>query len=226
MAPARGGMMSGSIANVISDFSSPGAPEGLGIGILRRVRQAAEPDPVPVQSPVDRQAELIQSVEARVRAEEREAAREQLEKALKAEQDRHREEIAALREIWVEQEARQLATQIAAAIGNLEAVLSEKAARILASVIPEALRQNAIAEFSEALGTILSGGVSTILKITGPEDILKAVKARMALPEGVVEFVPSDAVEVTLVAGDTTIQTQFSAWSERLQTLLKAEPPC
>jgi len=218
--------MPGSIANLISDFSSPAAPEGGGIGILRRVRQPAAPEPHPVQSPVDRQAELIQSVEARVRAEEREAARQQLEQALKAEQDRHREELAVQRGIWVEQEALQLSSQIDNAIGNLESLLSEKAARILASVIPEALRQNAIAEFNEALGTILSGKTSTLLKVAGPEDILNAVKARIALRDDVVEFVPSDTAEVTLVAGDTTIQTQFSAWSERLQMLLKAEQSC
>jgi len=218
--------MPGSIANLISDFSSPAAPEGGGIGILRRVRQAAAPDPHPVQSPVDRQAELIQSVEARVRAEEREAARRQLEQALKAEQDRHREELAVQRGIWVEQEALQLSSQIDDAIGNLESLLSEKAARILASVIPEALRQNAIAEFNEALGTILSGKAATLLKVAGPEDLLNAVKARIALRDDVVEFVPSDTAEVTLVAGDTTIQTQLSAWAERLKMLLKAEQSC
>jgi len=218
--------MPGTIADLISDFSSPGASEGLGIGILRRVKQAAAPDPVPVQSTVNSQAELVQSVEERVRAEEREAARERLEEALMVERDRHRDDLAIQREKWVEQEARLLSSQISTAIGNLESLLSESAARILASIVPDALRQNAIVEFKEALGTILSGDTSTLLRITGPEDILQVLKEGGYLPEGIVEFVPSDAVEVTLVADHTRIQTQFSTWSERLQTFLKANPTC
>jgi hypothetical protein len=219
-------MMTGNIANLISDFSAPPTPEGYGLGILRRVKQIAEAEPVQMPSMVDRQAELIQSIEARVRAEERQAAREDLEKALTAEREMHREELAVQRELWVEQEGLQLSSQIIEAVGNLEAILSEKAARILASVVPEALRQSAIAEFNEALGTILSGEPAALMKVTGPEDLLKALQAGMALREGIVEFVPGDDVDVTLVSGDTVIQTQFSAWSERLQAALKAEKSC
>lgn len=218
--------MSGSIADLISDFSNPAPSEGFGIGILRRVRQAAEPEVSVPEPVVDQQADLIRSVEERIRAEEREKARRQLDEALSAEQERHREEMAVQREIWVEQEALQLSSQIINAIGNLETLLSERAARILAAVIPEALRQSAIAEFNEVLGKILSGENATLLRVTGPEDMLSAIKAGIVMRDGIIEFVASDAVELTLVAGDTTIQTQFDAWSERLQALLKEGASC
>ncbi|MCG7392044.1 hypothetical protein MHY87_03900 [Microvirga sp. ACRRW] len=218
--------MSGSIATLISDFSSPVPSEGFGIGILRRVRQNTEPESAPVQPTVDHQAELIRSVETRARNEEREKARRQLDEVLNAEREKHREELAVQRELWVEQEAQQLSSQMIAALGNLEAILSEKAARILVSVIPEALQQRAVAEFKAHLGTILSGETETLVKVSGPEDLLSAVKAGMAPREGIIEFIPSHDVELTLVAGDTTIQTQFGAWSERLRDLLKADPSC
>ncbi|MEZ0169645.1 hypothetical protein [Microvirga sp. TS319] len=218
--------MSGSIASLISDFSSPAATDGMGIGILRRVRQAPESETAPVQPVVDRQAELLKSLELRVRAEEQEAARTQLEQVLKSEQERHREELATQREIWIEQEARQLSMQIVTAIGNLEGALAEKAARILSSVIPEALRHSAISEFTEALRTILSGESGPLVRVTGPADILTAIEACIVPRDGVVEFIPTDAVEVILVAGDTIVQTQFSGWSDRLQSALKAMSPC
>lgn len=218
--------MGSSIADLISDFSSPAASEGTGIGVLRRVRQNKEPDQAPVQSPADHQGELIRSIEERVRAEERKAARERLENALKAEHDRHCEDLAAQRAKWIEQEAQQLSSQISTAMANLESLLSQSAARILASVIPEALRQKAVAEFNEALGAVLSGDVTALLKVTGPKDLLDILKAGVAVREGVVEFVPSDAAEVTLIAEHTTIETQFSTWSERMQTFLKAKPTC
>lgn len=221
-------MMSGSIADLISDFSSPAAPDGTGIGILRRVRRTPERErePEPVPTAVDREAELVRSVEARVRAEEREAARGRLDQALEAEQERHREELAVQRQIWVEQEAQQLSMQIVTAVGSLEGVLSDQAGRILAAVIPEALRQNAIVEFQEALRTILSGETGRLVKVTGSQDLLAAIEAGMALHDGVVEFIPSEAVDVTLVAGDTIVQTQLGAWSDRLRSLLTAGIPC
>ena len=218
--------MTGIIADLISDFSAPPAPEGFGLGVLRRVKQIVEAEPVHVPTTADSHAELIQSIEARVRAEERQAAREEIEKALAAEREMHREELSVQRELWVEQEALQLSSHMVKAIGNLEAILSERAARILASVIPEALRQSAIAEFNEALGAILSGELTSLVTVTGPEDLLKAMQAGMALREGIIEFLPSADVDVKLVSGDTTIQTQFGAWAERLQAVLKAEKSC
>jgi hypothetical protein len=216
-------MMSGGVANVIADFSIPSAPEGFGLGMLRRVKAVVEEEPVQVQSAPDRQAELIRTAEAQVRAEEREAARRQLKEALDAEREKHCEELAVQRELWVEQEAAQLSAQIVDSLGNLERILSDRVARILASIIPEALQQKALAEFNEILGTILTGEISTVLKVTGPEDMLKAIQARFAIRDGIIEFVPSDDVDVTLVAGDTTIQTQLNSWSIRLREALKAE---
>lgn len=215
--------MPSGIANLISDFSSPAKGDGLGISVLRRVKQVQEVETERIPSAEERKAELIRSVADQVRSEEREAARLRLEQALEEERERHREELAVQREIWVQQEALQLSSQIVTAVGNLEVVLSEKVARILAAVIPEALKQNAIAEFTQILGTILSGESVSLLRVTGPEDILAAIRAEMVLREGLVEFVPTDDVEVTLAAGDTMVQTQLSTWAERLQALLKAK---
>src|SRR3954469_14862696 len=103
--------MSEAIANLIADFSASAAPEGFGIGMLRPakpVAQAVQQDPVRTPSAQDRQTELIKSIEASVRSEEKEIARHQLKEALAAQQERHREELAVERELWVEQEAAQL----------------------------------------------------------------------------------------------------------------------
>lgn len=215
--------MSGGIASVISDFSIPSAPEGFGLAMLRRVKATVEENSVQVQSVLDRQSELIRIAENRARAEEQEVARHQLKEALDAERERFREELAVQREIWVEQEASQISAQIIEAVGNLERALSGRVARIIGQVLPEALRYKAIAEFNEIIGIVLSGGASTLLKVTGPEDMLRTIQTRFALREGLIEFVPSNDVEVTLTAGDTTIKTQLNSWATRLQEAIKAE---
>lgn len=215
--------MAGSISNLIADFSMPSKPEGFGLGLLRRVKQIEDHEAIQSPPSADRQVETMQAAVVEAREQEKAIARRQLEEALDAERERHAEELAVQRELWVEQEALQLSSQIIKAVGNLEAALSDQVARILTSVIPEALRQTAIAEFNQALGTMLSGEVSGLLRVTGPEDILRLMKEGMSLREGMVEFVPADHVEVTLIAGDTTIQTQFSPWAGRLQELLRQD---
>ncbi len=61
------------------------------------------------------------------------------------------------------------------------------------------------------------------MKITGPEDLVKALKENLGPHGGAIEFLPGDHVEVSVTARDTTVQTQLRAWSERLEQALKAE---
>lgn len=215
--------MPAEVARVIADFSMPSASEGFGLEVLRRAKTVTEPAPVRPQTMVDPQAMLVQSVENRVREEEREVARRQLEEALDAERKRHQDELAVQRELWIEQESLQLSSQIIEAVRNLENLISERVARILASTIPAALQQKAVEEFNEILGVLLSGEVNALLRVIGPEDLLKAIKKKFSLHDGIIQFEPNDAAEVTLFVGDTTIQTQFSSWASRLKDALKEE---
>ncbi|MBB3017298.1 hypothetical protein FHR70_000338 [Microvirga lupini] len=215
--------MSGAIASLLEDFSSGPRSEALGIGILRAAKAVAEPDLTPSPPVVDRQAELLKAVEAKVRAEERDAARLQLEEAVAAERTRYEDELASQRVIWVEQQAGQLSTLIVAGIGRIESMLSERVANILIPFVSEAFRQQSITELKEALATLLLGEEMGPMKIAGPEDLLQALKANLGPHGAAIEFLPGDHVEVSVITRDTTVQTQLQAWSDRLEQVLKAE---
>jgi hypothetical protein len=219
--------MAGVIASLLEDFSPSSEAQSLGIGLLRAVRNTAQPDPAsapaPSPPPVDRQAELIKSVEARVRAEEREAAQTKLEEAVAAEKARYEDELQAQRVIWVEQHAEQLSTQLVESIGRIEAILSERVANILKPFVSEAFRQQSIAEFREALATLLLGDEPAPMRIVGPEDLIQALRAKLGVHGGAVEFLPGDHVEVSVCARDTIVQTQLGLWAGRLEKALKAE---
>ncbi|MGF9761987.1 hypothetical protein AAII07_43075 [Microvirga sp. 0TCS3.31] len=215
--------MAGAIANLLEDFSPAPRSEPLGIGVLRAVKAAAEPDLAPPPPAVDRQAELIKAVEAKVRAEERDAARRQLEEAITAEKARYEDELATQRVIWVEQQADQLSTLIVEGIGRLEAMLSDRIANILKPFVSEAFRQHSIVEFKEVLATLLLGDETGPMRIVGPEDLLLALKEGLGRHGGAMEFLPGDYVEVSVTARDTTVQTQLQAWTDRLDQVLKAE---
>jgi hypothetical protein len=73
------------------------------------------------------------------------------------------------------------------------------------------------------LAALLSEGAPSLITVTGPADVLAAMEAGLAHRSGTVEFLPSEDVEVKVVIGDTTVQTQFGSWSSRLREALKAE---
>lgn len=215
--------MAGAIASLLEDFSPAPRSEALGIGVLRAVKVAAEPALAPPPPPVDRQAELLKALEAKVRAEERENARQQVEEVVAAEKARYEEELAAQRVIWVEQQAGPLSTLIVEGLGRIEATLSERVANILKPFVSEAFRQRSIVEFKEVLATLLLSEETGPMKIGGPEDLLLMLKENLGPHSAAIDFLPGDHVEVSVTTRDTTIQTQLRAWSDRLEQVLRAE---
>ncbi len=219
--------MAGAIASLLEDFSPTVGGETLGLGILRAVKNTAQPDPIsapaPSQPPVDRQAELIKSVETRVRAEEREAAQIRLEESIAAERARYEDELKAQRVIWVEQHAEQLSIQLVESIGRMETMISERVSNILKPFVSEAFRQQSMIEFKEVLATLLLGDEPGPIRIVGPEDLIQTLRANLGSHGGAVEFLPGDHVEVSVTARDTSVQTQLGPWACRLEKALKAE---
>jgi hypothetical protein len=213
--------MAGTIASLLADFSSPIARESSGIGLLRAAKVTPVTDPEPQQPVVDGQAEFIKSVEARVRAEEREIARKEFEDAIAAEKARHLEDMNDQRTIWVEQQALQMSAQIATAVEHIEANLSERIANILRPFVSESFRQQTLAEFKDVLTTLLSGRDASLLKISGPEDLLAVMKSHLERYGSSIEFLPSELVEMSVIAQDTLVQTQLNSWSVRLAQALE-----
>jgi hypothetical protein len=215
--------MAGTIANLLADFSPPAGKEGSGIGILRPVRAVEDNAPEPQQPVVDRQAELLKAAEAKIRSEEREAASRRLEEAVASEKIRYEEDLSVQREIWAEQQAMQLSVQIVEAMTRIETILSERVANIMRPFVSEAFRQQSIAEFKETLATLLYRGETRLMKITGPEDVITALRAKLGTHEGAIEFFPGDHVDVNLTTQDTVVQTQLDSWARSLEQALKAE---
>jgi hypothetical protein len=214
--------MAGTLVSLLPNFSNPVAGEASGIGLLRAVKVVPEANPVPQQPVVDRQAELIRLAETRARAEEREAARKELEDAIAAEKVRYLEDLNDQRTIWVEQQALQLSVQISAAVDRLEANISERVANTIRPFVSEAFRQQSLAEFKDVLETLLSGRDVGLLKISGPEDLLSVMKSHLERYGSSIEFLPSEHVEMSVIAQDTLVQTQLNSWSVRLAQALES----
>jgi predicted nucleic acid-binding protein len=214
--------MAVTLTSLLADFSNSVGDSPSGIGLLRAVKVMPEAAPEPQQQPaVDRQAELIRSVEAKVRAEEREAARKELETAIAAERARHLDELDHQRIVWVEQQSEAMAAQVTNAIEQLEANISERVANILRPFLADAYRAQSLAEFKDHLETLLSGRDAGLLKISGPDDLLSAMQIHLRRYGSSIEFIPSEHIEISAKAQDTIVQTQLNSWSARLAQALE-----
>lgn len=215
--------MAGTIASLLADFSSPAAGAPSGISLLRSVKIAPEPSPEePLPPAVDRQEEIVRSAEARVRAEERANARKELEDAIAAEKARHAEDLSEQRTIWVEQQALQLSAQISAALDRIEADLAERVANILRPFVTEAFRRQTLDEFREVIATLLSGRDASLLKVSGSDDLLSALQGHLGRYGTLVEFLPGEHLEVSVMAQDTLVRTQLNSWSVRMSQALES----
>ena len=213
--------MAATLASLLADFSAPNDGRTSGLELLRTAKIVPDAEPEPQKPIVDRQAELVRSAEARVRAEERETARKELEEAIVREEVRHAEDMNVQREIWVEQQAMQMSTQIVEALGRIEAVISERTANVLRPLVSEAFRQQSLDELKDVLATLLSDSDVGLIRISGPQDLLSAMRSHLGSHERAIEFSPAETVEVSVIADDTTIQTRLDSWSRRLAQALE-----
>ncbi len=71
-------------------------------------------------------------------------------------------------------------TGFSAALRALDATLSDRIARLLAPVLTDALRRQAMAELSGALARLLGQPQAANVRVSGPEDLLAALAARSA----------------------------------------------
>jgi hypothetical protein len=129
--------------------------------------------------------------------------------------------LAEARRDWVAGEADRLAARIAEAFTELETGIASAMTRVLTPFLATAARRAAIDDLARTLEGLLAGGEHRTLRISGPEDLLAAIEARIPPAAGAVTFAPDESADVTVVADRTIVTTQIGAWMDRLW---KAEP--
>ena len=167
--------------------------------------------PSPARPAEDREA-LIAEAEARGRAAGRAEAEAEAEARLAQERAAFAERLAQARAEWAETEGAALADGLSTAFTRLDADLSARVARLLAPVLSEALRGQAVAALSAAVTRLLAEPQPAALRVIGPEDLITALSGRLGHLSASVAFTAADTPEVTVSAGETVIETELAAW--------------
>ncbi len=186
------------------------------------VRSEAEiepilPRPAPVARPVEDREALIAAAEARGReqgrAEALAEAAAQAAREREAQQVLFEEGLAQARRDWSETQGEALATGFTAAMHALDAVLSERVARLIAPVLGQALQRQTLDELGAALKRTLSEPQRPAVRVRGPEDLIAALSTRLGALASGVAFEACAGPEVSVSAGETVIETELAAWS-------------
>ncbi|WP_244936463.1 hypothetical protein [Methylobacterium currus] len=196
-------------------------------GLLPRAAAAPAPpvvEPAAAASPLvkpaaakretpEERAALLAAAEERGRQQGLAEAREEAEIARRQAAEAAEARLAEARRHWSEAEAEALADGFSAALRALDATLSERIARLLVPVLTDALRRQALAELSGALTRLLAEPQAAQVRVSGPEDLLAALAARLGPLAACVSFTAAETAEVQVNADQTVIDTQLGAWT-------------
>ena len=105
-------------------------------------------------------------------------------------------------------------TAHAAALSQLQSEIADGVARILKPFLVLSLRDQVLDALSETMRTVLKDD-KPLLKVSGPEDLLEALRERMGQDEASISYEAAPAVEVSVVADHTVIETRLKAWIDR-----------
>jgi len=174
----------------------------------------------PICAPPKRREEEIAEAEERGRRAGEAAARSEFERMRAEDRAAHEARLQEERRVWVEETAARLAAGLAEGIQRVEARLADSLARALVPLLGAAIQRRAMDEMCQALDLLGEDGVK--VRMSGPADLVEALRRR--LKDGAeIDFSVSDSPDLTVVIGDTRIETRIAAWIERLSTALAGD---
>ncbi|MFG1397343.1 hypothetical protein [Roseixanthobacter pseudopolyaromaticivorans] len=227
---ANAGTPQARAASVIETMTRPQAP---GVGAATTVRsaeaaapaKAAAPAPAPeVPRPDSTPRITVEDLERAVALARREgsaalaAANEAAAQTRIQDRAEFDARLAGARADWARDEGEVLARQIHEAIGVLERSIGDTVAHVLTPFLEPEIRAKAVTDLCALVRTRFAGGPGAAVRISGPKDLLEAMRTGLGEMPGLA-FEEEDGPEIRVVAGDTLMETQLAAWSERLRTI-------
>lgn len=133
---------------------------------------------------------------------------------------RAEEQLVEARNSWTEQESERLSKQFRLAFQDLESTVTTEVADVLSKFVAAAVRDQAVAELAAMLAKFLQAAEHGSVAISGPEDLLDALRERLGAYAASLSFVADGKADVRAVMGETIFETQLEAWRTRLSATL------
>lgn len=173
------------------------------------------------KSPAASKAGMLDEAHAKAFASGKAAAEAQTAAKLEEREASHRRELASAREAWTQQEGGRLAEQLVKGLEELEARLADTMARILEPFLAAELRRKAIADLVESLSALRAQDKAAVVGVSGPPDLLDALRARLEGRLDNVTYHPGQVNEVRVTLGQTILETRVGAWLTRIEEAVR-----
>lgn len=161
--------------------------------------------------------EQIEAAYARGLEEGKTAAEAEAEVRLEEQKVALEQSLAASRESWCREEGAQIAEQVKSAIGDLEERIAHATEHVLRPFMMQAVREKAVAELRTTLQQLVAMSPGITLEISGPEDLLEAVRAGLSESVATMSCVANDACDVQVKAGASVVETRIAAWLQQIE---------
>ncbi len=145
----------------------------------------------------------------------------ELEESRRAERLAFDARLALERAGWAAHQGERLGERLDAALQEIETQIAASVATILRPFLGAAVRDKAVGELAESVGLMLSGKEQPMLQISGPDDLLAALRARWPKGVAAAEWTAASSVDVRIIADRTIIESRIERWMEWIETSSK-----
>ena len=113
-----------------------------------------------------------------------------------------------------------LSEALAAGFAELDQRVAQAAARVLQPLVSEAVTRQVLDELAETMSRLARGQGVGLIKVRGPEKLLRDLKPKVAMLAVEIEFVEEESVEITVCAQATEIRTELASLSRLIDDLV------
>jgi hypothetical protein len=168
-------------------------------------------------APGDDTATRIEEAFARGSAEARAAARSECEAEVARRSEEFARQLAADRQAWAAETGDKLAGQLTAGLRTIEESIANSLANVLEPFLVAELRRQAIDELALIMRGLMSQEDGMTLEVSGPDDLLAALRERLAGDGLKVRFAAAEGSDVRVHADQTIIETRLGIWLAKVK---------
>lgn len=170
----------------------------------------------PVQNDSAAAAAKVDEAFARGIDDGRAAAESEFEAKLEEQKAEFAAQLAAERLGWAAATGEELANRVLAAVQEFEGRVADTTARILKPFLAAGLHHQAIEELKASLDMLMATDSGVSIAISGPADVLEALRGSLAGKAATFSYTPSDDCDVRIVAGQAVLETRLKGWMTKL----------
>jgi hypothetical protein len=186
--------------------------------LLRKTETQPQPQP---QSPEARPIQTHRLEQSLLKAfeEGRDAARRELDEDRARFKQEMAQDVARERDQWASAEGERLLEAHRAAIADFEMRCAQTVANILRPFLTQAVIARVTESLVQNLEVLFASRTQALFEISGPPDLLEALKTKFADRQATISYLPTDSIDVRVCVDDTIIETQLAAWMQALGAL-------